>query len=284
MEYLLQYSYLPDSVVHQLVIRCLKKELVVSSCWLRGFVLGGMDVHKAFIHMEEDDQTLRIDIYSKPDHPAYNLFSLLREEINAVNETLNLKAEEFIVDDEDRYNVAVLLEASKDDALVYSPRPGRKRSANELLGRFYPNQVIQWIRVENGTIIVPIFPREFHKRDKGDKMLRRALFEAYHEICPYCKRPFDNIREIHVDHILPTKYKEKPELKEYIDYLSECGFDIEKPDYIENYLPVHPSCNLDKSDYVDCFALIAFHGLATKKSKRVLDLIEKYKDQSRYSE
>ena len=79
-------------------------------------------------------------------------------------------------------------------------------------------------------------------------MIRYALFEAYNRVCPYCSNQITRFREMEVDHILPSEYRERPELKSYIDYLESCGFQLDKPDYIENYFPAHPWCNRDKSN------------------------------------
>ena len=275
VQYLLHYAYLPDSVVHQFMVRCMKADLAVNRCWLRGMMLGGMDAHKAFVRMN-DDRDLRIDVWSKPNHPACEMFELLRRELQAVNRTLNLKAKEFIVDGEDRYTVIQLLNAAKDHSPVYGPNSGEKRSAEALLGRVYADWIIPYMQVENGTIVVPILPREFHPRAKDDPALRSALYEAYNHICPYCGKPIQTVREMQVDHILPTKHRVPPELAGYVSYLRESGFETEKPDYVENYLPAHGSCNRDKTNLIHDYPLIFWHEIALRKSKKVLELIEKY--------
>ena len=68
-----------------------------------------------------------------------------------------------------------------------------------------------------------------------------------------------------------------PELKEYISYLEERGFDISKPDYVENYMPTHGHDNLDKSDFVELFTLLARHEIALRKTNKIVNLYEKYK-------
>ena len=57
-------------------------------------------------------------------------------------------------------------------------------------------------------------------------------------------------------------------LEEYVKYLESCGFDTDNPDYVENYMPAHKSCNIDKSNSVDMFSLIARHEVAYRKSKK----------------
>ena len=109
IEYQLEYAYLPDSVIHQLMIRCLRKDFAINKCWLRGMVLGGMDWYKAIIRMNDDYKTLKIDIFSRKDHSAHELFNLLREEILGVNSDLNLSVKEFIAKGEDRFAIRQLL-------------------------------------------------------------------------------------------------------------------------------------------------------------------------------
>lgn len=278
MEYQLKYKYLPDSVVHQLMIHCLKKDLVINSCWLRGMILGGMNTHKAIIRMDDDDETLKIDIYTREKFPPYYFFSLIKKELAAINESLNLKATDYIVDGEDRHTLISLLSAAKDHGYVYGQQSGKKRKAEDLIGFFYFDWTAKTMQVENGQIIISIPHRQYNKHDKKDPILRQALYEAYNGLCPYCKKTLENVRDIEVDHILPAKYKPKPALEDYINYLTQCGFDIEHPDYIENYFPSHPSCNVDKLNDVDEYSLPSRHELAFKRTKRVLSLMKKIKE------
>ncbi|MEE0675394.1 MAG: COR domain-containing protein [Ruminococcus sp.] len=279
IEYLLHYEYLPDSVVHQLMVQCLRADIALNHCWLNGMVLGSMDAHKAVVRMD-DDENLWIEIWSKPEHPSYDFFKLLRREIIEINERLNLKTKEFIVDGEDRYYLVSLLNAVKGTGVVYGNDSGNERRAADLLGLFYENWTLKFTQVQNGVITIPILPKKFHDQSRDDQAFRRALYEAYNHICPYCNGIIDSIRDMQIDHILPQKYKELPELKEYISYLQECGFDVSKPDYVENYMPSHGRCNLDKSNNVELFSILARHEIAWRKTDRVLKLYEKYKKQS----
>ncbi|MBO4419144.1 MAG: leucine-rich repeat domain-containing protein [Oscillospiraceae bacterium] len=280
IEYLMQYKYLPDSVVHQLMVRCRKADVTVNHCWLKGMVLGCMDAHKAIIRME-DDKNLRIEIWSKADHPAYEFFELIRRELLAVNERLNLKANEFIVDGPDRYSLIMLYKAAKGVGVVYGPATGEERVAAELLGQFYENWTVKLMRVEkNGVITIPILPRDYHECSKEDPIFRTALYEAYNRVCPYCKQPIHNIREMEIDHILPRNQKELknlPELSDYLQYLKTRGFNTAAPDYIENFFPAHGECNRDKLNHIDIYALLARHEAAAAKTPKVLRLIEKYR-------
>ncbi|MBR7010984.1 MAG: leucine-rich repeat domain-containing protein [Oscillospiraceae bacterium] len=279
VEYALQYKYLPDSVVHQLMVRCRKADIVVNHCWLKGMVLGSMDAHKAIIRME-DDKNLHIEIWSRAEHPAYEFFELLRRELLAVNERLNLKAQEFIVDGEDRYSIIMLYRAAKGTNVVYGPATGAERIASELLGQFYEDWTVKLMQVDaNGVIMIPILPRIYHPCKKKDPVFRTALYEAYNRVCPYCRQPIHNVEEMEVDHILPQDQKELeklPELSLYLRYLEARGFSAAAPDYIENFFPAHGECNRKKLNHVDIYALLARHEAAAAKTPKVLRLMEKY--------
>ena len=276
VEYLLKYEYLPDSVVHQLMVRCLKADLAVNHCWLKGMMLGSMAAHKAIVRMD-DDENLRIELWSRPEHPAYEMFELLRWEILDINKQLNLKAKEFILDDEDRYSLISLIEAERDGENVRG-ESGRKRRPAELLGRFYEDGTWKFSRVEKNNIIIPILPREYHARRKDDPNLRKALYSVYNGICPYCEKPIDAFGDMQVDHIFPAHYVELPELSDYVKYLEARGFDTSKPDYVENYFPVHSHCNREKSDTVLLYVLLKRHERAYSMTPAVLRKYETYKD------
>ena len=277
VSYLLRYSYLPDSVLHQLMIRCMQSGMVVAPRWLKGMVLSVWKLHTAHVRIAED--SLRIDVYSKGEQRAYELFWTLRREIEEINRRLRLSAKEFILDegkpDETKeFPLGAVLGAARENTPLFDEN-GNKHNAGALLGQFYEESFVQTMRVENGAIVIPISARSCHPCAKGNPALRKALYEAYNEICPYCGRAIPSLRDMQVDHILPTKYRERPELQSYLDYLSSCGFNIEKPDYIENYFPTHESCNRDKSNRVNEFTLPYWHDIAAQHAPRVLRLMEK---------
>ena len=287
VEYLFRYDYLPDSVIHQLMVRCKKADLAVNRCWLQGMTLGSMDAHKVKVRMD-GDKDLRIDIWSKPNHPAYEMFELLRREIMAVNKRLNLKAKDYIVDGDDRYTVIQLLNAAKDKAPVYGSNTGKKRSAEELLRNVYDRWIIPWIQVDEATqsivvpdvprVVVPVVPSTFHYCNKDNQALRKALWSVYNGVCQYCRNPIDNYRDMEVDHILPSKYTPPKELDRYIDCLNHSGFRTDKPNYVENYFPSHGSCNRDKSNDAGSIPLVFWHEIAFKNAEKVLKLMEQYKE------
>ena len=276
MEYRLQYSYLPDNVIHRLMIRCMQQDYAVERCWLRGLILNHAEGPRVLVRMD-DDETLRIDLWANPARPAHLIFLGLREEILRINGELGLKARELIVDGEDRYSVVSLLRAWEKRSAVFGSVSGTERDAGDLLGDFYESRILEGMRVEGSSIVIPILPYEYHPCKPNDPELRIALYEAYRHLCPYCGKPLQSCQEMEIDHIFPSKYQDRPELAEYVKYLNAHGFDTAKPDYVENYFPAHSSCNRIKSNCTDPFALLAWHLRAARMTPTVLRLMEKRK-------
>ncbi len=276
VEYRMKYSYLPDNVIHRLMICCMQQNFAVKQCWLRGLILADNEGRRVLIRMD-DDETLAIDLWFRPEHPAFSAFLWLREEILRINGELGLSARDFIVDGADQYSVISLLNAASKNSTVFGQNSGEERSARELLGNFFESWTIEGMRVENNAIVIPILPYEYHPAKKDDQALRKALYKAYNGICPYCNKSLSDERSFEVDHIFPSHYQELPELKEYVKYLNDHGFNTAKPDYVENYFPAHHSCNLDKSNHTEPFALLAWHHRAARMAPKVLRLMEEQK-------
>lgn len=274
VSYLLRYSYLPENVLHQLMIHCMRSDMYVKPRWLRGMVLSVWNLYTAYVRMIDDDN-LCIDIYSTGEQRAYALFWMLRKEIVEINQRLNLNADEFILDGKTEFLLEDVVAAAQDNANIYGR--GKKYNARKLLGEFYEESIIQSMQIENDTIIIPISHREYHHCSKNNTAFRNALYDAYNRICPYCGQTIQNIRDMEVDHILASNYIDRPELHSYLTYLASCGFCIDQPDYIENYFPTHSYCNLDKSNRVNEFSLPYWHDIALQHTPKVMRLMEKYK-------
>lgn len=276
VEYRLQYEYLPDSVVHRLMIRCMRKNLSIIYCWRKGLVLGWNDTHRAVVRMEGADRRLSIAVLSRAEQPAYDLFRLLREEMGKINQALNLSAREYIVDGEDFYSLPQLIAAIGSTDTVYGPVTGTTHRASRLLGQFYDEYATKLMRVEDGVIMVPILPMEYHYYDPQKPELRSALYMAYRGICPYCSRMIETFQDMEVDHIFPRAYRDRVDLRDYVAYLQQKGFDPENPNYVENFFPAHRSCNRDKGNSVDPFVLLSRHEIAAKNAPKVLLYLQKY--------
>jgi len=103
------------------------------------------------------------------------------------------------------------------------------------------------------------------------------MYEAYSRKCAYCGDLIQP-KNMHVDHILATKAKKENniEFNQYIDELMRDGFLL---DSLENYRPSCASCNLKKNNENFSVANLRFyHEEAKKKVKKVLSIIDKYKN------
>lgn len=96
--YEMKYAYLPDTVVHQLMIG-LSANLNMEKVWQKGLCveLSQMGL-SAVVDMGAGNNTLRIDIYAQEAAAQpWMLLQWLRREILRINSSLNLKAQDFIV-------------------------------------------------------------------------------------------------------------------------------------------------------------------------------------------
>ncbi len=277
-EYRFDYGYLPDNVVHRLMIRFMKNDLVISSPWRRGFTVGAMGIYKAAIFMEKDS-ALRIVAESAAGSPLSVFFSLLRREVKEVNLALNLTAREEISVGSDSFTLVSLINANNARApYVYGQNTGNQFEPYKLLNAFFSDRMINSMEVDaDGEPFIQ--PYVYVKRKKENTLLRKALYHAYGEKCMYCGEPIA-YKEMQVDHILATNHVDPgdDETKKYIEELEKNRFDISNPDYVENYLPVCGPCNRLKLNKVFGVSTLRFyHEAAMWHTPKVLELWEKYK-------
>lgn len=280
-EYRFKYEYLPDTVVHKLMIRLLKKDLNVQHCWHDGTVVGCWDEHKIIIRMVDDDRTLRIDVYSKEGMPVFEAFPLIREEILCVNSDLGIKAKEIISDGEDEFTMAALVSSVKDgDDRIRGSHSGKAFSSIALLQRFYDAIAIAEMGIDEKGYVYRK-PYQFHKASKDDPIVKRAIYESYRKTCQYCGAPI-TWNEMNIDHIIPMGYKpdEDERVEFYLGELRSSGFDTKNPNYIENYVPTHRYCNIRKSNNARTVSTLReYHAIAIDHTNRILELIKKYKEE-----
>lgn len=120
----------------------------------------------------------------------------------------------------------------------------------------------------------------YHFYKKENSYLRRALYEVYGKKCVYCGE-WLKPKDMQVDHILAVNAvgSYDPDFGQYLTELQANGFDVEKPDYIENYILCCAKCNLDKRNKNFTVASLRYyHEMAIEKADRILRLIEKYRN------
>lgn len=140
--YKLEYKYLPDSVVHQLMIRCYKN-LNPDVLWRKGLRIDYDDFNlSAVVDMGGSDSSLRIDVYAGGNIPSWELLQSLRNDLMEINHNLNLDAQDYIIITEGKGESSILVDmllemkAQGDSSLpVYNEADGLRRfSVNKLLG------------------------------------------------------------------------------------------------------------------------------------------------------
>lgn len=120
---------------------------------------------------------------------------------------------------------------------------------------------------------------EYHKRSKSDRFLRKALYEEYQHKCVYCGDLLFP-KNMQVDHILATNAsapQNDVDFEPYLEELRASGFNTEKPDYIENYLPACQGDNCRKNRYsFRTNNLRFFHDFAMRHTGNILKRIDCY--------
>ena len=275
-EYRFCSDYLPDSVIHQLMIRCLQKGYTIRHCWLSGMELGRLEHHRAIIRLE-NQETLHLSLYAQDDHPIYELLPMLREEILSICQSLNLKTTEMIVTGDDCFPVLQLLKTFRkgQDEIVGSTS-GKDYAVIGLLEHFFDS----WTIANMETIGSELYlrPYQYHPANKEDAIFRTALLDAYQSECAYCHCYLEPC-DMQVDHILATNRKltDDSHVKLYLAELQKRHFNLNAPDYIENFFPSCGRCNRAKSnDTRDAVTLREYHAIALNHTPKVLRLMEKH--------
>ncbi|MBA7638992.1 hypothetical protein ES703_46648 [subsurface metagenome] len=109
-------------------------------------------------------------------------------------------------------------------------------------------------KVEVQTKKEEILEKKENKTKKMAPQLKRLIFRAsiwraYNRKCHYCEDLISRLDNMEVDHIIPKKYKNRPEEFEKIkkEYELQSDFDI---DAYYNRAPAHKGCNVKKSDHL----------------------------------
>ena len=96
------YNFLPDNVVHRMMICYREKNMLPAKLWLKGFRI---DDHAydivLVIDMAKEDNILLIDIYSLGDFKPYKQFKLLKGIVSDINSNLGLTPYESITVEKD---------------------------------------------------------------------------------------------------------------------------------------------------------------------------------------
>ena len=94
--YQMRYRYLPDNVIHQLMISCYNN-LNTNKIWRQGMRIDEKFHDQCAIVSVKDEKVLQIDIYSNQEQPTWTVVQYLRNQISQINGRLNIKATDYII-------------------------------------------------------------------------------------------------------------------------------------------------------------------------------------------
>lgn len=167
--YQMKYTFLPDSVIHQLMIRCYDN-LNFTMLWRKGMRL---DIDFAglcaVVDMGNDDSTLRIDVYGRRFSQPWTLLQHLRTHLSEINLSLGLNAEDSVIvrddDFEDAISIDQLLCAKEEqDREIKIFNKAKKRyfrcNVNELLRMTFGESAMataQALAMEKQTSVSNVF-------------------------------------------------------------------------------------------------------------------------------
>ena len=278
-EYRFIYDEIPESILHQLMVDIHKSDFKIYATWKKGLTFGSNETHKAVITVSDTEKLLNVVIWTKNGYLASKLFPQLRKMITRINITHNFESREYIVDDDKAILIEDLVQYLRNEA-----ETEEKRNARKLLSDFFEGEQIDCMYICESSGRMDVKPFEYHMCKKNDRYLREALYNTYKN-CPYCGMRLV-YADMQVDHILPTKREKDKDYKvrEYLAWLSSKGFNLDKPDYIENYLPSRPSCNRKKTNKtMSLSCLLFFHEIARENASKVIELLEAYKAEDKAS-
>ena len=100
ISYEMRYKYLPENVIHNLMIQ-MYQYLDIKRCWRKGMVIDARRLFDsglyAVLDMSRDDDILRIKILAFADSAPWQLFQEIRSRLLEINSRMNLTAEDYII-------------------------------------------------------------------------------------------------------------------------------------------------------------------------------------------
>lgn len=139
LEYRMNYSYLPNNVLHRLMVE-MRSNLDVNNVWLTGALFEQKEMGLRAL-VKAEDNVLKIYVVStNPLHPANTYLSILKSTVARINSVLGLEAEEEIVyrqdGKEEIFDYNYILESYQHgNAEVYSSRFKKNLKILEILNQ-----------------------------------------------------------------------------------------------------------------------------------------------------
>lgn len=139
LEYCMEYDYLPNNVLHKLMIR-MQKDFDKDKIWLTGMILQARENHiSALVRMHEKRMEIFVKSTDSNLYPEKEYMSEIRDNLLAINRELNLHAKDTIVYREggmvDRieYSMLLIYLASKENS-YFSPVFRKRIPIRQILG------------------------------------------------------------------------------------------------------------------------------------------------------
>ena len=102
ISYEMRYKYLPENVIHNLMIE-MYQYLDIEKCWRKGMVIDARRVFNsglyAILDMSRDNDILKINVFAYADYAPWQLLQEIRTRLLEINSRMNLAAEDYILVD-----------------------------------------------------------------------------------------------------------------------------------------------------------------------------------------
>jgi hypothetical protein len=149
ISYEMRYKYLPENVIHNLMIT-MYPYLDHERCWRKGMVIDVRNILSiglyAVLDMSREDEVLRIKVYSFADHAPWQLFQEIRTRLLDINGRMNLEAQDYIIIDpehiKEEVSVERLLKLKKRGKTQYEG-DDRDYEINDLLGQTFGDEQVR---------------------------------------------------------------------------------------------------------------------------------------------
>ena len=165
VSYEFEYDYLPEAVIHRLMIFCYQGHYYVQSRWRRGMSINydaESDTHlTAIVDSGGERSAITIDVFTDGHIPAWLFLKKLRDEILEINFSMNLKAKDYIIMEtngiRDRFSVnAVLKCRARGNISFPATEYDGDYQISEILGSAYGvnnSAIIEAVVTEPGSAI-----------------------------------------------------------------------------------------------------------------------------------
>ena len=203
--YEINYDFLPETIIHRLMIYCYQNQYYVHGRWYKGMRvdLNNDGSITAVIDSGNKRQSITIDIYSDGRIPCWLFLIKFREEILQINTKLNLKTTEYIVIEtdgiEDRFSVeAILIFRSRGFLFIPAENYDGDYDISAILESAYgPENTAKIVRlleshvdsisvdsILNELISYDILSRPYFKQNPSKEERLNSFFQKYHDKCP----------------------------------------------------------------------------------------------------